>query len=61
MAQATRPTAMMSRNMPVDPMPSKLRHHAWKAGAILWKRTTRMRAQAKPAAKLGPLAFMAGR
>jgi hypothetical protein len=43
---------MTSRSMPALPMPWKFAHQAWKAGAMLWPRTTMMRADAKPAMKL---------
>lgn len=43
------------------PRPWKLSHQTLKAGAMLWKRATRMRAEAKPAAKLFGLGLMEGR
>lgn len=43
------------------PMPWKLAHQAWKAGAMLWKMTTTTSAEAKPAMKLLVLVRSEGR
>lgn len=52
---------MMSMDMAMLPKPWKLSHQARKAGAMVWNMTTRMRAEAKPAAKLLTLGFNDGR
>jgi hypothetical protein len=59
--QAPKPTPMMSMVMPMLPSPWKLSHQARKAGAMLWPRTTRIRADAKPATKLLTLGWSDGR
>jgi hypothetical protein len=48
-------------DMATLPRPWKPSHHVRKAGARVWPRTTRINAEAKPAAKLLTLGLMDGR
>jgi hypothetical protein len=60
-AHAPKPTPNINRVMPMFPIPWKLSHQARTAGAMLWDRATRIRAEAKPAAKLLTLGCSEGR
>lgn len=60
-AHAPKPTPTMSKVMPMLPRPWKLSHHARNAGAMLWKRATSIRAEAKPATKLLMFGWREGR